>query len=98
MSRTRAETRENHKGKELSMALKRTLMAVAVAGVAMVLAKVAAADDMPFWGDGSPVTNRAPAVAETVVLRPFSSFVFDWRIFALRRFNSTSPATVLFVR
>ena len=80
------------------MALKRIPMAVAAAGVAMALAKVAAADDIPFWGDGSPVTNRAPAVAQTVVVRPFSSFVFDWRVFVLRRFNSTSPATVFIVR
>ena len=38
------------------------------------------------------------AVAQTVVVRPFSSFVFDWRVFVLRRFNSTSPATVFIVR
>ncbi len=80
------------------MALKTTLMAVAAAGVAMALAKIAAADDMPFWGDGSPATNRAPAVVETACVSSFSSFVLDCRIATLRRFNSTSPATVLFIR
>jgi hypothetical protein len=59
---------------------------------------IAAADAMPFWGDGSPATNRAPAIVETVVVRPFSSFVFDWRVFVLHKFNSKNPATVLFVR
>ena len=73
-------------------------LAVAAVCAAMAAPGIAAADDMPFWGDGSPVTNRVPAVAETVVVRPFSSFVFDLRIFALRKFNSNSPATVFFVR
>ena len=80
------------------MRLDTAKLAVAAVCAAMAVPGIAAADAMPFWGDGSPATNRAPAVAETVVVSPFSSFVFDWRIFVLRRFNSTSPATVFIVR
>ena len=55
------------------------------------------AEDMPFWGEGSPSTNRVAAVDRHHGMPSFSSFVCDARTHVFARFKSTKPSLVIIV-
>lgn len=64
----------------------------------MATAGVGLADALPFWGEGSPSTNRVKAVAHVVSLATFSSLEWFDSVFALHEFNSSRLGLSLFVR
>ena len=56
----------------------------------------AMADDMPFWGEGSPSTNRNTVVSQaTAVVQSFSSFVFSWHSFHMPKFDSRKNGFII---
>ena len=58
----------------------------------------AMADDMPFWGEGSPATNRVALICESRVVQSFSSFTCSWQRFAMDQFRSVKPGLVFSFR
>ena len=72
--------------------LKAIVCVVCVVGVALATF----ADDMPFWGEGSPSTNRNTTVSHTTaVIQNFSSFAFSWHIFNVPKFDSRRNGFVI---
>ena len=57
----------------------------------------AMADDMPFWGDGSPNTNRVASASQTRTIGSFSSRDFCFDSIALENFDSTKPRFIFIV-
>lgn len=52
----------------------------------------AAAEALPFWGDGSPVTGRVAAVQKVLFVDgPFESRTVDAVSLSLDRFTSRAP-------
>lgn len=69
----------------------------------MMLASIAAfrvaAEDIPFWGDGVPATNRVCASSLTASISDcFESRTCSSAEFALQKFSSNRFGTVLTVR
>ena len=78
------------------MALQR-IKRLAAIGAAIALAGAAFADDMPFWGEGSPSTNRVAAVATSTQIAHFCSRPYYSAQLVLNRFNSTKPSLIIMV-
>lgn len=72
----------------------RTLIFAAIAATS----GICSADALPFWGEGSPQTNRETAVSHVVTLTSFSSLEWFESVFALQEFNSTRLGLMLFVK
>ena len=64
---------------------------------ALAFAGAAPADDMPFWGDGSPSTNRMAAVATSTQIAQFCSRPYYGSRFTLDKFKSTKPTLLIVV-
>ena len=71
-----------------------------VAGVGLTLATLsfARAAIMPFWGEGSPSTNRAPSQVWTVPIETFSSQDFTVRIQSIPEFSSEKLGALIIIR
>ena len=78
------------------MALQR-IKRLAAISAALALAVAAFADDMPFWGEGSPSTNRVAAVATSAQIAHFCSRPYYGSRFILDKFKSTKPTLVIVV-
>ena len=78
------------------MALQR-IKRLAAIGAAIALAGAAFADDMPFWGEGSPSTNRVAAVATSTQIAQFCSRPYYSARFTLDKFKSTKPNLIIMV-
>ena len=72
----------------------RTLILMAM----MATAGAGLADALPFWGEGSPSTNRVAAVSHVVSLATFSSLEWFDSVFALQEFNSSRLGLLLLVQ
>ena len=75
------------------MAHRLLLVALTVSSFALAFA-----DDMPFWGESSPATNRAAAVSQTLSLTAFSSVEFIEKVVAVPEFSSEKFGAVLIIR
>ena len=74
--------------------LKRAPLAVVAA---MLCFSMASADDMPFWGDGSPNTNRVASASQARAIGSFSSRDFCLDSIVLENFNSTKTRFIFIV-
>ena len=72
----------------------RTLMLMAI----IVTAGAGLADALPFWGEGSPSTNRVAAVSHEVSLTTFSSLEWFDSVFTLQEFNSNHLGLMLVIQ
>lgn len=60
---------------------------------------VANADDLPFWGDANPATNRTSASSQTVALTSgFESRLCAEADFTLATFDSRSKGATFIIR
>ena len=77
----------------------RSMALAAFLSVAVAVATSVCADDIPFWGDASPATNRsAAAVASSGTTSDFDSRVSSFAEFFLDDFTSMPVGMVLIVR
>ena len=67
---------------------------LAIAAMCCAMAGAVLAEDMPFWGEGSPSTNRVATVEKRREMS-FSSFVCAARTHVFDRFKSTKPSLVI---
>lgn len=75
------------KGKQMRKLILTLLLMVGLAAMA---------DDLPFWGEGSPSTNRNTVVSQaSAVVQSFSSFVFSWHNFHMPKFDSRKNGFVI---
>ena len=72
----------------------RTLIFAAIAATV----GTCSADVLPFWGNGSPQTNREVAVSHVMPLASFSSLEWFEFVFALQQFNSAYLGLLLIVK
>lgn len=62
----------------------------------LMFGQAAMADDLPFWGEGSPSTNRNTVVSQaTAVVQSFSTFVFSWHSFHMPKFDSRKNGFII---
>lgn len=64
----------------------------------MAMAGAGLADALPFWGEGSPATNRVGAVSHVASLTNFSSMEWFSSVFTLQEFNSSRLGLVTVIR
>ena len=82
------------------MANAKSFLCVAFGAVLTSIAAFrAAADDIPFWGDDVPATNRVCASSLTAsIVGGFESRICTSAEFSLQKFSSNRFGTVLTVR
>lgn len=72
------------------------LMKTMALSLLLLFGQVAMADDLPFWGEESPSTNRNAVVSQaTAVVQNFSTFVFSWHSFHMPKFDSRKNGFVI---
>ena len=71
---------------------------VAGIGLSLVTLSLARAAIMPFWGEGSPATNRAPSQVWSVPIETFSSQDFAVRIQSIPEFSSEKLGALIIIR
>lgn len=65
----------------------------------LAFATVANADELPFWGDANPATNRTSASSQTVVLASgFESRLCTEADFSLATFDSRPKGATFIIR